>query len=323
MPCGSHPLPSPARTWVVVRMLASGWMRSAVRVDYPAGAGADARARLHARSPRRGFLGSVDAERPQPLGSIAPPPPLGSMKEPAPARRLVVVFIVRLGSGDVRVPVTRRGRCPGQSPRGCALSSSSVPHRNPLGSTPDPSPARTCVVVFICSSCSAVGVNAASGTGPDVRAGLHRALLYGVSRRGPRRSPRRRGCVCSSSSVPPVQPLGSTPPPLAGPDLRVDVHRALLYAFSRRGRWRCPRRRGRVSWSSSPSPGQPPIGSMQGPLPARTCVVLFIPPSFQPCGSMPLPSPARMCVEVFIRPSWSRAGPGRFPLRHGRGSWSS
>jgi hypothetical protein len=203
-PCGSRPLPSPARTCVVafigissslragragpgrcLRQRGRAWSRSsgsplrsgpAVGVDAAALTGTDVRGRVH-----RDLL-------------FAQSRPSGSMPLPSPARTWVVVFIASLQpvlgqpSGSMVWPwparmrvvvliaplVSRWGRCRRRGRRGCVCSCSSrAPVQGPpLGSIIPPWPARMLVFELMCRSCGLMvssGRREASAVGIDAR----------------------------------------------------------------------------------------------------------------------------------------------------------
>lgn len=164
----------------------SGWSSSApaagvaaVRIDARAIAGADVCGRVHRDFPP------------------AQGRPCGSRPLPSPARTPVVVSIAVSFFWDLsrsrsfRCRTRRRpgrscrwGRCWSLRPPGCAwLCSSrspSVVQGLPCGSKPLPSPARTCVFVFIAISSRCSGVTVGVDGAPDARVhisrGLHRRL---------------------------------------------------------------------------------------------------------------------------------------------------
>jgi hypothetical protein len=294
------------------------------------------------------------------------------MPAPSPARRCVLVFIVcsrsrllsrgRSCRSRSRHPgrSSRWGRGRGLLPRegawSCSLRAPGAGPRQPLGSIPDPSPARTSVVVFIaclcCGSVSAVGVDPQPFAGAKVCGRVHRILQVRVrvSRWGRFPTLARRGrrwwCASSSSCASAVgvdprsfagadvggrvhrlpllrvrQPLGSIPDPCAARTWVV-VCIVILLCVSRPGRFPGRRRPGCGSWRSC-DPLLQPLGSIPAPWPARMRVAArmgFSPR--QPLGTSPAPRPARMLVIVrMLAPEWMSSASrwGRFRRRGRRG----
>jgi hypothetical protein len=186
-PLGSRPIPLPARTWVIVFIVSSP---SAVGVDAPAVAGANAGRGAHLRAPGQ---------------------PLSSMRAPTPARMPLVVHMLASGR------VSRWGRWCRRVRRGswswCSW------RLQPLGSIIQPAPAWTVVVVFMASSLDQVRVSR-RGRSPSRRrrGGVSRcsSSAVRVDARAVASADRRSGVHGIS-----FQPLGSMPAPT--PARRVEV----------------------------------------------------------------------------------------------------
>jgi hypothetical protein len=200
----------PARMRVRVLMAVSfrGGCRSAHRVDHRADARVDGGAGAH----RHLLLVAVLIRRHSAVGVDAPagagaevracahggPHPLGSMKEPAAARTRVLVLIcfswpvggwISRRAGRARCPRRRgavswcswdlrsaQGADGGAFARAQPGSGGHLRLLQPWGSMPLPSPARTCVVVFM-GAPSAVGVDGAAAAGAEAGRGLHGSCL--------------------------------------------------------------------------------------------------------------------------------------------------
>jgi len=331
-PLGSIAPPPAARTWVVIFIALSGgadrapvsrsgrcrrrgrpgcrWRRSSatVGVDRRAFARVDRRVRVH-RSLPGGWCAAQGFGRPS--GSIPLPTPartavpirifvLLSVAVPRGRRSALGIDGAAGSAANVRagahlpspVRVHPRAAAVGVHPRAAARADvRGGAHRDPplacaplqpSGSIPTPWPARTCVGVLIVSSrswCAPLQPLGSIPPPPPARTCVLAFIVVSVVRLSPRgpfpgRARRRSACWCSS------------PPPFSHPD-----------------RCRIRRRRGAVcgcsSWPPWCAPPQPQ-GSIPGPPPARTCVLVFIAAPVQPSGSISHPPPAWICVLVFI-----------------------
>ena len=268
-PCGSSPLPSPARTVV--------WM-CIVSPPVRARRGHRRGDRCRCR-PQRGGASSCSSRSPG-GGSRQP---LGSIPAPLPARTFVVVLIgFTVGSRRSAVRVDPRA-LPGRYVRRGLHQS-------------------------LQASAVGIDHHALAGPDAGVGAHRHPpARFRRVSRWGRSPGPCRRGRASWYSSDPPVaaSAVGVDSPAPAGADARRGVHRRLQCGISRWGPCRRRCRRGRASWCSSWfSRVAQPLGSIPPPLPARIEVVAPIVAlrsgSRQPLGSIIPPWPARTWVGVCI-----------------------
>jgi hypothetical protein len=213
-PCGSKPLPSPARmdVWMVIVASGSVRRRVAVRVEAVAFAGADRGAGGHLPFLRQ-HEGESRSDRAAVWMAIAAQPwPWGQIPGPSAARTCVVVCI--------------------------SASFQPVPEL-PWGQTPVPSAARTWVVVFIFRILSMDGgvapgsAAARAGIAVGTDAGAFGCANVGG---GVHRFPLDVGLLCRSAAAGVGVAVGAEPGAFACADVGGDAHRMLPWVgFRPRG----------------------------------------------------------------------------------------
>lgn len=285
--------PAPARTWVVAFM-ALRWDRSGCRsrrggrsTSSWRTAGVEAAAYARADVSRGGHRA-----------------PSGSMPEPSPARRWVVVVIVRSRQGVARPSGSMMEPSPARTRDAVAIG-------QPSGSIRMPEPARIVVVMDIVglrSGCrTAVGVDGGGDSGADRGCGRHgRSLVLGWMDAAPVAA-REDGPPSCLPGMQRLDPAGDGPVWDARPRGGTD------------GGWG-----GRWTWSgggvAAPPPFRParlqgaPFPSMRAPAPARTVVWRII-------AVLRGMDVRRGPGAEWARRAEVRAGPGRVS-RCRRGPWS-